>query len=159
MHRSDILDTANKIINGKRQDAYGKAEDSFALIAEFWSVWLRGRGLLLKDLRPYDVAQMMSLLKKARAIHDPTHVDSAVDDAGYTALAGEIGTVHNDVTEDCAPDTRDWPNRQGASSIIDDPRGQKTGAETAMFEEDVYTQIMREKAMVKQGLDRARRKE
>jgi len=33
---------------------------------------------------------MMSLFKKARAKGNPTNSENAIDDAGYTAIAGEI---------------------------------------------------------------------
>lgn len=37
MIRNDILEKARSIINGERAGTYGKAEDSFATIAQMWS--------------------------------------------------------------------------------------------------------------------------
>nr|DAK94186.1 MAG TPA: hypothetical protein [Caudoviricetes sp.] len=42
------------------------------------------------DISPVDVAQMMILLKVARAKGNPKHQDNWVDMAGYAACAGEI---------------------------------------------------------------------
>jgi hypothetical protein len=39
--KHNILKKAEKIINGERQDQYGKPEDSFGIIAEYWNAYLR----------------------------------------------------------------------------------------------------------------------
>lgn len=36
MKRADILNTANKIVNGERQEAYGTPENNFSKIAGMW---------------------------------------------------------------------------------------------------------------------------
>lgn len=90
MQRDEILRTAEDCIARNRQDAYGPPEDSFAEIAAAWNWWLGER--ISDEIDAFDVAQMMSLLKKARAKASPHHADNFVDDAGYTALAGEMGT-------------------------------------------------------------------
>jgi hypothetical protein len=82
--RTAVLEAAAHVITKDRQDAYGNAEDSFALIATLWSGWLDMR------ITPYDVAMMMSLLKVARARSNPKHLDNLVDLAGYAALAAEM---------------------------------------------------------------------
>ena len=38
MNRKEILNKAESIINGEREGAYGKPEDSFDCIAQLWSV-------------------------------------------------------------------------------------------------------------------------
>jgi hypothetical protein len=86
MNRSDILDTAKQYINVDRADTHGDAESNFGLIAAYWSAHLN------KNIKPHDVAVMMTLMKLARMRSNPAHVDSAIDAAGYSALAGEIGT-------------------------------------------------------------------
>jgi hypothetical protein len=86
MNRSDILDTAKQYINVDRADTHGDAESNFGLIAAYWSAHLN------KNISPHDVAVMMTLMKLARMRSNPAHVDSAIDAAGYSALAGEIGT-------------------------------------------------------------------
>jgi hypothetical protein len=84
MKRTDVLLTANDYITQDRAATHGKAEDSFAAIAELWSADL---GI---DLDALDVARLMVLFKMARAKSNPTHDDNWIDAAGYAALAAEI---------------------------------------------------------------------
>lgn len=86
MNRSDILDTAKEYVTKDRADTHGDAESNFGLIAAYWSAHLN------RNISPHDVAVMMTLMKLARMRSNPAHVDSAIDAAGYSALAGEIGT-------------------------------------------------------------------
>jgi len=88
MNRTEILSTANEYITKDRAATHGDAEDNFAQIAAVWTWWLNER--LSAPLNAYDVAQMMSLFKKARAKGNKHHIDNFVDDASYSALAGEI---------------------------------------------------------------------
>lgn len=74
-----VLAEANEVIHGERAAEYGPAEESFARIAQLWSVYL-GR-----PLDAYDVALMMVLMKVSRATTDLKR-DTAVDIAGYAAL-------------------------------------------------------------------------
>ena len=87
MNRSEILKTADKVINGERQDAYGRAEDSFALIAALWSAYLD------EVITRVDVANMMIMLKIAREKCGKGKADNWVDIVGYAALGGEISTT------------------------------------------------------------------
>ena len=86
MNRAEILDTAKEYVTKDRQEAHGDAEANFGLIAAYWSAHL-GR-----NIKPHDVAVMMTLLKLARMKANPAHVDSATDAAGYAAIGGEIGS-------------------------------------------------------------------
>ena len=86
MNRSEILDTAKEYVTKDRADTHGDAESNFGLIAAYWSAHLN------KNISAHDVAVMMTLMKLARMRSNPAHVDSAIDAAGYSALAGEIGT-------------------------------------------------------------------
>ena len=86
MNRSQILDTAKEYVTKDRADTHGDAESNFGLIAAYWSAHLN------RNISAHDVAVMMTLMKLARMRSNPAHVDSAVDAAGYSALAGEIGT-------------------------------------------------------------------
>ena len=90
MLRTEILETANEYITKDRAATHGDAENSFAQIAAVWTWWLNER--LTAPIDAYDVAQMMSLFKKARAMAIRTHMDSVTDDVGYTAIAGEIAS-------------------------------------------------------------------
>lgn len=87
--RTDILDQAAKVVTGDREDTYGGPEDSFNLIARYWSVFLDGRDFNSESLSPVDVALMMDLLKTARLQASPTHKDSWIDKAGYAACGAE----------------------------------------------------------------------
>lgn len=89
----NILMEANKIIYGDREKAYGNPRFNLDSIARFWSVYLQRKFPGTTDGADFtaeDVAQMMILLKTARLIHNPTHKDSLVDQAGYAALQGRI---------------------------------------------------------------------
>lgn len=88
MNRSEILDTAKEYVTRDRAATHGEAEDNFTQIAIVWTWWLNER--LRDPLTAYDVAQMMSLFKKARAKANKAHLDNAIDDVGYSAIAGEI---------------------------------------------------------------------
>ena len=79
----DILETANKVINGDRQDTYGSPEDSFARIANYWSTYLG------TEVHALDVAHMMVLFKLARTQGQKPSRDNYVDICGYAAIAGD----------------------------------------------------------------------
>lgn len=97
--KPDILQEAHDIINGERQDQYGKPENSFQIIAEFWNVLLyeklkvalRGVDIDIEDrcrhlLNAKDIAIMMSLLKHARILGTGESRDNAKDAIGYLAI-------------------------------------------------------------------------
>lgn len=86
--RKQILEQATEIIAGEREDTYGGPEDSFAVIADLWSVYFQSKGHDILVV-PTDVALMMDLLKTARLIANPTHRDSWIDKAGYAACGAE----------------------------------------------------------------------
>lgn len=90
----NILMEANKIIYGDREKAYGSPRFNLDTIAKFWTLYLHrlfhSWGIEGAQLKAEDVAQMMILLKTARLIHNPTHVDSLTDQAGYAALQHRI---------------------------------------------------------------------
>ena len=94
MTRADILDTAKQAITVDRAATHGDAEDNFSAIAGHWTWWLRDK--LREDVAidAYDVAQMMVGFKQARGRANPAHADNAVDQCGYSALAGEIAAGH-----------------------------------------------------------------
>lgn len=99
---SALLKEAHETITKKRPGVHGSAEQSFSLIADLWMVYLRhARKIRGNDrIKPEDVAQMMSMLKKARALYgDATNADNFVDDAGYTALAGMLQLPDPDEAE------------------------------------------------------------
>lgn len=91
LDRSVILSTAEALINGSRNDAYGDALENFTNIAAGWSV------LLGTTVKPHQVALCMAWVKQCRLAHSPQHFDSWVDMAGYAALGGEIAERELDV--------------------------------------------------------------
>lgn len=86
MNRAEILDTAKEYVTRDRAATHGDAEQNFNMVALYWSAHLN------KNVTAHDVAVMMTLLKLARAKSNPMHADNAIDAAGYSALAGEIGS-------------------------------------------------------------------
>lgn len=95
MNRVEILEDAKKQISGKRVEDYGKPEDNFLVIADFWGTY---KGV---NFTPKDVAIMMALMKIAR-IRSDTKSDSYVDLAGYAACAGEIAFMEKERNNDKA---------------------------------------------------------
>lgn len=97
-----VLDTAKKVVTTERGNQHGGAEDSFNMIADLWATYLNNTFLNKVPLQDvfaikvtaYDVAQMMTLLKIARAVHgNPLNEDNYVDASGYQSLAAAIGGV------------------------------------------------------------------
>lgn len=81
----DILKEAHGIIRGPRRHFYGDPRTNFQGIADMWNAYMQGKGIDA-GFTGYDVAQLMILLKVARGARG-YHRDSAVDTAGYAALA------------------------------------------------------------------------
>lgn len=90
MNRKQILDNAAAAVLKDRQETYGPPEDSFTTIAELWTIYLQRRkpGPLL----PYEIATMLILMKIARVIKSPEHMDNWCDEAGYAACGGELAS-------------------------------------------------------------------
>jgi hypothetical protein len=86
MKRDQILDTAKQYVTVDRAATHGDAENNFGLIASYWGAHLD------TNVTAHDVAVMMTLFKLARMKSNPAHVDSPIDAAAYSALAGEIGS-------------------------------------------------------------------
>ena len=76
----DVLDEARLICDGDRTNDYGRPEDSYARIAEMWSIILR------QPVTARQVAQCMIGLKLVRDSHRPK-LDNLVDIAGYALCA------------------------------------------------------------------------
>jgi len=81
--RKECLEQAMGCVLCDRNNEYGRPEDSFGVIANFWSVYL-GR-----KVYPHDVAMMMSLLKIARIKANKGYADGYIDLAGYAACGAE----------------------------------------------------------------------
>ena len=86
--RGSVLAEAADVINGERQDVYGNPEDSFELIAKYWSVFLAPKfGPVPLDGE--DVAIMMTLFKIARESHQHKR-DNIRDAAGYLGIYADM---------------------------------------------------------------------
>lgn len=95
MTRKQILDAAEKCVNGGRDEQYGSPEDSFSGIAHLWEWYISERcvdGTGTVDITGADISAMMALMKIVRIAHSPEHQDSWIDLAGYAACGGEIAT-------------------------------------------------------------------
>ena len=84
MKRDEILNTAKHYVMVDRANTHGDAEANFGLIAAYWSAHLN------TNIKPHDVAVMMTLLKLARAKSNPAHADNWIDGCGYLACGGEL---------------------------------------------------------------------
>tara|TARA_B100001250_G_C19155252_1_gene509786 strand:- start:179 stop:445 length:267 start_codon:yes stop_codon:yes gene_type:complete len=78
-----ILEEANKLIGGDRNNDYGDKLTNHKNIAALWSIFLR------KKITAHDVAMCMALVKVARLMHAHKK-DSYIDLAAYAAIAGEL---------------------------------------------------------------------
>lgn len=90
MNKQDCLEKALEICTGNREVAYGKPENNFANISALWSAYLQQKWKTINAITPSDVAAMMVLMKVARLIHNPSHVDSWIDICGYGANGAEV---------------------------------------------------------------------
>ena len=90
--RGEVLKEALKTINGERQDVYGNPEDSFKLIGEYWSSYLKANGMIVEEfvISPREVAEMLALFKIARMSGQKPAIDNYVDASGYLGLAGDM---------------------------------------------------------------------
>lgn len=97
--RAEILQHAEKLINGDRADIYGPPEQSFGRIADL----LNAMGWRFEEEAPndihysknrplnsVDVALGLVQLKVSRTIGATDHEDNWVDMAGYAALGAEM---------------------------------------------------------------------
>jgi len=94
MKRKQILEAAIKCVCGDRDEQYGSPENSFAVIADLWNVYINARryfkGLSRDCLEARDVAAMMILFKVARVATGQSKDDNWIDAAGYAACGGEL---------------------------------------------------------------------
>lgn len=79
--QGDILNKALKVIKD-REAIYGKSENSFPIVAEFWWTYLKSRKNPNAPLEPQEVGLMMVLYKIARELFQGKE-DNWIDMAGY----------------------------------------------------------------------------
>lgn len=95
INRKEVLDRADKCVNGDREGSYGSPEDNFARIAKMWNAYW-GNTYPHKEFKPSDVAAMLVLLKVARIGSGNYKDDNWVDVAGYAACGGELQCMEED---------------------------------------------------------------
>jgi len=81
--QQSISEEAAAIVAGERQSDYGDANESFSRIANLWSAYTGS------TIEPWDVAQMMILLKVSRAKTSKKR-DTLVDIIGYAECAAKL---------------------------------------------------------------------
>ena len=84
--RAEILDTARQIVTQDRNVTHGEPEDTFGLIAAYWSSHLD------VTITSADVAVLMTLFKLARLKANPGNLENWTDGCGYLACGGELAT-------------------------------------------------------------------
>ena len=96
-NREAILSEVKKIICNDRNEQYGEPEDSFELIADYWSAYINHNCLPpdsvgdMNVIGADDVAIMMVLFKLARIESSFRESrDSYIDAIGYMACAADI---------------------------------------------------------------------
>jgi hypothetical protein len=82
MTADDFLRHAAAVVRDRRS-SYGDAADLFERVAARWSQVIGAK------VTPAQVGLCLLDLKLARLVHDPEHLDSLVDVAGYTACLAE----------------------------------------------------------------------
>jgi len=84
MNRGEILAEADRLTHGDRNKNYGSPLVNHQRIAGLWSIWLE------TEITPAQAAMCLALVKVARLIETPDHLDSFIDGAAYFSIAGEI---------------------------------------------------------------------
>lgn len=121
MNRKDTLDAAAACVLTDRQRTHGPIENSFGLIASLWSVYLS------VTVTPFDVAEMMTLLKIARGKGNPLNPDNQVDGAGYQACAAELAESMADVKRSDDLYKQIHINRKTPNAVPDAPQTHPEG--------------------------------
>jgi hypothetical protein len=83
MTSEQMLKRAADVV-ARRSKAYGDPVSSMATVAARWSLTLG------QPVTPAQVALCLIDLKLARLAHDPAHLDSILDVAGYAAVLQEV---------------------------------------------------------------------
>ena len=103
VQKIDIIQAAAKIVSGARQSTHGDATENHKKIASVWNGILVAAGAMpARPLNAFDVANMMEGLKIARRYLGSFNVDDFIDGCGYAAVAGEIASKQEKVTESWA---------------------------------------------------------
>lgn len=131
-----VLQAAAEAIASDRPNTHGDAVVNHGVIAILWNAYITAKTYAaggnidtMRLLGAADVAEMMSLFKKARTISgDPTHPDHYVDDAAYTALAARMWGA--DPTPPAPTDTplSEVEAEAALAEVFDMPKVEEDGA-------------------------------
>lgn len=88
MNRQDFINQLGATVLSDRRKTYGPPEKNFEIIAELWNAYWHNKGA--ENFAAQDIAVMMVLMKVARLIETPEHLDSWIDIAGYAACGAEL---------------------------------------------------------------------
>jgi hypothetical protein len=90
MKASQIAEKATNLVSGDRKAAYGDVTSGLDRIAAIWNGILTAAGKApAAPLDAFDVGQLMVGMKMARGYTGPYRADNAIDQAGWSAVAGE----------------------------------------------------------------------
>lgn len=93
MSAPNLFDAAKGIVYGDRERVYGDPGKNIRAIAALWSTYLLCKyGSTLEMIDSDDVAAMMRMVKEARLMNSPDHLDSLIDIAGYAGVQYRIAT-------------------------------------------------------------------
>lgn len=88
--RAEILAEASALTCGPRNADYGSPFLNLLNIAQMWEAYLSAKLGQDVKLEAADVANLNILQKMARTFKSPTHRDSFIDMAAYSAIAYEV---------------------------------------------------------------------
>jgi hypothetical protein len=99
--RRRVLMTADRLVNGSRNNQYGPPTQDFTRTAALWTVQLGSKLKKGQVVEPHEVASLMIALKLSRVTWSPGKMDHAADIAGYAACLAEV-------VEETRTDEVDW---------------------------------------------------
>lgn len=98
MDAPNFFDAGKAIVYGDREKVYGDPGKNVRAIASLWSAYLQAKydplGLLeyTRIITVDDVCAMMRLVKEARLMNSPDHLDSMIDVGGYAGVQYRVHT-------------------------------------------------------------------
>lgn len=97
MPKKPLLQRANELIGGDRQNDYGNKLQNFSQIAMLWTGTIAHKLQPGQAITPEDVALCMTQVKIARLAKSPDHEDSILDVAGYAGCYEAIQLERKDI--------------------------------------------------------------
>ena len=109
MTNKTLLQEADALIYGDRQESYGSVTDNFSRIAAGWDQIFKDKLKPGEHITPQEVGLAMAWLKIARYCHKPKR-DNLVDVAGYVGCIDKMDHENEEPTKDflCAASPIKW---------------------------------------------------